>query len=305
MPRSRATLRLALIAGISTLPIITAAAAADGTSRSIDGFAHPESVLIDGNTRYVSNIGEKLDPLGKDGDGFISLVDASGGIETLKAFPATGKPLDAPKGMGLIDGVLYVADIDRVVGFDLVTRAAVFEAALPTGKAPVLLNDILVVDDTLYVSETLGGKIYRLDRAAKRLEALPASVPGANGMAYDEAGRALLVVSIGPDFKGGFISRLALVGASAVEGFGPRAAYDGIAVDRDGTLIVSDWVSIDPSVPGRLIRLAPDGAEKAVLDTGGAITGPADFARDPASGEIWVPATMEGRVQVFAPQRGS
>ncbi|HJP69699.1 MAG TPA: hypothetical protein VJ846_12430, partial [Sphingomicrobium sp.] len=37
----------------------------------VAGFASPESVLISGGRRFVSNIGRVLDPVAKDGDGFI------------------------------------------------------------------------------------------------------------------------------------------------------------------------------------------------------------------------------------------
>ena len=98
------------------------AAHAASEPRVVTGFAHPESVLIDGDRRFVSNIGEKLDPLGHDGDGFLSELAADGRIVALHALPIDGDRLDAPKGMAMLAGKLYVADIDRVVGFDLSTR---------------------------------------------------------------------------------------------------------------------------------------------------------------------------------------
>jgi hypothetical protein len=36
--------------------------------------------------------------------------------------------LNAPKGLAVVCDRLYVADIDRVVGFDIETRKSVFEA---------------------------------------------------------------------------------------------------------------------------------------------------------------------------------
>lgn len=100
-----------------------APARAASEPRVVTGFAHPESVLIDGDRRFVSNIGEKLDPLGHDGDGFVSELDADGRIVALRALPIDSDRLDSPKGMAMLGGRLYVADIDRIVGFDL-SRAA-------------------------------------------------------------------------------------------------------------------------------------------------------------------------------------
>ncbi|HUN12500.1 MAG TPA: hypothetical protein PLE50_09580, partial [Rhabdaerophilum sp.] len=120
-------------------------ARAEQPIRVVSGFKNPESVLIDGARRFVSNIGEKLDPVGHDGDGFISELDAEGRIVALHAMPIDGAKLDAPKGMAMLGGRLYVADINRVVGFDPATRKQVFEARVP-GDSPSLLNDIDVVD---------------------------------------------------------------------------------------------------------------------------------------------------------------
>ena len=124
---------------------------------NISGFAHPESVLIAPSLRYVSNIEADLAPLAKDGDGFISILDADGAIIDLRGL--TG--LDAPKGMALVGGRLYAADIDRVVGFDPETRDQVFSASIDCPQ-PCLLNDIVAAGDRLLVSDTLRGQALQM-----------------------------------------------------------------------------------------------------------------------------------------------
>src|SRR5665213_477048 len=90
------------------------------------GFQTPESVLYDdGADRYlVSNING--DPGKADNNGYISDVSPDGKITTEKwiAGGANKVTLNAPKGTGIANGVLYVADIDNVRMFDMKTGAS-------------------------------------------------------------------------------------------------------------------------------------------------------------------------------------
>src|SRR5690242_16082702 len=75
------------------------------------GLEAPESVLYNSAQKvyYVSNVVGT--PTDKDGNGYISQLDENGKIVNQKW--VTG--LNAPKGLGLYNGKLYVADIDQVV----------------------------------------------------------------------------------------------------------------------------------------------------------------------------------------------
>ncbi len=90
----------------------------------------PESVLLDAknNVLYVSSIDGT--PQNKDGNGFISQVTLDGKIKNLKW--VTG--LDAPKGMGLHNNNLYIADISRLVTVDITTGKSQIHL---TSKAPL------------------------------------------------------------------------------------------------------------------------------------------------------------------------
>src|SRR5690606_40867077 len=66
----------------------------------------PESTLRHGDALLVANVGAKLEPTAKDGDGYISLVRLGG--ETTKDMFEGKVRLDAPKGMDIHEGVLYV-----------------------------------------------------------------------------------------------------------------------------------------------------------------------------------------------------
>ena len=115
----------------------------------------PESVLYDQdrNLIYVANVNQN--PWEKDGNGFISRMDLRGKIIALEW--VTG--LDGPKGMGLIGNLLYVANIDEVVEIDVETGEI-------TNRYPVegnpSLNDISVLDGTVYISGSGSSKVYVL-----------------------------------------------------------------------------------------------------------------------------------------------
>jgi hypothetical protein len=158
------------------------------TNIEVGGFENPESVLVTSDRVYVSNIGAKLAPTERDGDGFLSLLNKKGEVINRKFISG----LNAPKGMVIIGNMLYVADVDEVKGFDIHSKKQLFSL---TFKGVVFLNDIAVKDkNTLYVSGTDSGKIYTVNISKKSYSVL-ADLPTANGVYY-EKGR-LFAVSLG------------------------------------------------------------------------------------------------------------
>lgn len=285
-------LLLALAAGIAATPVH-----ADTHATVIPGFSNPESVLISGDRRFVSNIGKTLDPLGHDGDGFISELDEHGVIVALNAFPGEENTLDAPKGMAFLDGRLYVADINRIVCFDLSSRQQVFVAPLKV-EGPILLNDIAVQDGALVITDTLAGRVYRLDVADGSFEMIADGIPGANGIVNDADNHRLLVVGLGAKFEGGDLYEIPEGKAPGKLPQGPHGILDGLALLSGGRMVTSDWRSIDPPTHGSISLLDGDGSVIRAIETGVAITGPADFAVDAEEGNIWIPATVDGAVVI-------
>lgn len=120
-------------------------------------FKTPESVLYDAhrNQIYVSNIVGK--PTVKDNNGFISLLNTNGTVKKLNWVNG----MNAPKGMALIDSLLYVTDIDRIVTINI-NQAKILKiidvegasflndiVALPTGKliiSDMAMNHLLIFD---------------------------------------------------------------------------------------------------------------------------------------------------------------
>ncbi|WP_163707516.1 NHL repeat-containing protein [Mangrovibacterium lignilyticum] len=116
----------------------------------------PESVLYqpENNILYVANINGN--PTEKDGNGFISLLNTDGSIKQMKW--VTG--LNAPKGMAIFDGKLYVSDIDELVEIDI--AKAEISHRYPAPNA-VFLNDVAAcMNGMIFVSDNHTGRIHVL-----------------------------------------------------------------------------------------------------------------------------------------------
>lgn len=105
-----------------TISLLTTAILGFANNITVEGFSSPESMITNSENLYVSNVGKELKPTQKDGDGFISKLTKDGKIEALHFIDG----LNAPKGMGIVNNTLYVADIDTLRGFDLNTKKEVF-----------------------------------------------------------------------------------------------------------------------------------------------------------------------------------
>lgn len=143
-----------------------------------------ESVLHDEakDVLYVSNINGAPDA--KDGNGFISKVSLEGQVTELSWV----KGLDAPKGMGLDDGKLYVTDIDRVHEID--TETGKIARTYPVDGAK-FLNDITVDNGKVYVSDSRGGSIYVIEDG--KVSTFLSDLQGPNGL-YADNGNLLVAL---------------------------------------------------------------------------------------------------------------
>ncbi len=97
-------------------------------------------LYVPGDDVYlVSNINGA--PLDKDGNGFISRLAPDGSVLDLKWIDggAPGVALDAPKGMAIAGGVLYVADITELRMFDASSGEPMGSVEVP---GSTFLNDV-------------------------------------------------------------------------------------------------------------------------------------------------------------------
>ena len=113
----------------------------------------PESVLYNVADKfiYVSNINGKPDSA--DGNGFITRMTLDGKIEQLEWI----KGLDAPKGMGVYQGKLYVTDIHKLIIIDMAT--ATIEKSIAVDSSD-FLNDVTI---------DAKGNVYFTDSGAKKI----------------------------------------------------------------------------------------------------------------------------------------
>lgn len=264
---------------------------------TITGFQFPESVNTDGRYLYVSNIGAKLEPTVKDGDGFISRLDLNGKLLDQKFI--TG--LSAPKGMAIVQQVLYVADIDSIKGFRLSDGARIF--ALGFGGQTSFLNDLAAKDaHTLFVSATDIGKVFEVQlgrQPAYREIVLSEKIKGANGLSYDAAAQQLYVVTLGEGNEPGRIG---------VIQFGPNGAtyknssdytgfLDGAAVLPGNRLLFTDWTSLTNPVSGTVNIL--DMATGKITTIANKLQGAADLLYIPSKNITWVPEMVAGRLKAY------
>jgi hypothetical protein len=271
-----------------------AQAASVTLDKTISGFNSPESVVASGNDVFVSNLGVKLEPSTKDGDGFISRLDRHGNIKTLKWAAA----MDAPKGLIAVNGVIYAADIDRVLGFRQRDGKQVFALDL-SATGTKFLNAFARYDNRrLLLSSTDKNKVFVIDLAAASYSELQfdTAPTGPNGM--KKFGNHLIVVEWGSDNQpNGKIRTYTLDGLSAkldkTYELTPPGYFDGVVSLGANRWLISNWVKFAPG--GLLQVLDSSTGRSAVANPGIPLAGPADIYLDD-QGKLWVPAMMENKV---------
>lgn len=258
--------------------------------------AHPESVISDGKFLYVTNIGKALDPTAKDGDGFISKLSLDGKVIE----PILNKTrLNAPKGTAIIRGMLYVADIDRIVGFEMATGKQLVNINLSPATGSSFINDLTTRDDfTLFASCTDVGKIAEVNVRTGNVN-IVADVKGANGITYDKATHRLYTCSFDfQNMKGGELGVISWKGGAPVyEKIGDvHGAFDGLALLDDHTLLVSDWGAMDH--PAGFVEKVDLNTNKATKLDWPVINGPADFFLNAGEKKIYIPEMVEGKLVI-------
>lgn len=302
----------ALLGTLFTLPQLMAAEAPTlKLSAEVKGFASPESVAWDGSHYYVSNVGKDLKPTAKDGDGFISRMDATGGNLELNFIDK----LNAPKGILVVGKTLYVCDIDVLLGFDLASKEKTLEVSFAK-EGVLFLNDVCAAGPgKLLVTATDKNQVYVVDTEHKTATNIvfDKAPNGPNGVLFlqTEDDAHLLLAEWGGDNKpnGNLMSceldmtTLKAANEPAPENFPVKDGYlDGIAImnDENGnpqSVLFTDWVAFKPE--GRLYWLGGAGGRPALAALQipqGPVGGPADFFFEPKSRVIALPCMLEGRV---------
>ncbi|MCK4538431.1 MAG: SMP-30/gluconolactonase/LRE family protein [Candidatus Krumholzibacteria bacterium] len=213
-------------------------------------FSTPESVIYDAERHVllVSSLGGPPDE--KNGGGFISRLSMKGQLLELKWIDG----FNAPKGMGIWENTLYVADITDLVEVNIEKGKIVRRYPL---EGAVFLNDVAIDDEgRVYVSDSAlsSNAIYRLSGGKAELWVKDDRLGRVNGLFFDGdriiAGVSADAMLRGVDPGDRSIGDVAVIGS----------AIDGIAMDSNGDFIVSDW-------KGRTVLVDSDGGIRVLADT--------------------------------------
>ncbi len=222
-------------------------------------------------------------------DGFVSLLNHDGSVHTAKWIGATreGLILNHPTGSDIVNGVLYVADIDGgrtateptvavIRKFDMKTGAPAGELRQPQSPG---LNDIAVAaDGTIYSTQTRvpgqkpepgHSKVFKTTAQGAVSELIvgpPLRAP--NGIALDNDGN-LVVVNI----DNNEVMTFSLDGKLLKTEHAVQPGNDGLVITKDGTKYVSSvregGVSrIRPGQPAELIASGIPSAASMCYDAG-------------------------------------
>jgi hypothetical protein len=229
--------------------------------------AVPESVLPDFKKKilYVSLI----DGAGwsNDGKGGVGLLSMDG-----KKFDSTWVTgISAPKGMGMRNGRLYVANLNEVVIIHPAKGVIEKKISLDTLEAKGF-NDITVSDaGIVYVSDSRLGRVWKIEKDVATLYL--DSLKGINGL---KAVGTDLYIGAGKNFIKADKDKQKTVIAALPQ------AIDGIEPVGNGDFIVTSW-------GGYIFYVTATGTVETLLDTHAEKKNTADIGYDARNRILYVP----------------
>jgi DNA-binding beta-propeller fold protein YncE len=145
--------------------VMTVVAIPSAWALQITGLKDPQSFIADadGEQYFISNMNGDADAT--DNNGFITKLDRDGKIIKLDFIRGgNGKTvLHAPRGMAIVDHLLFVADRDSLRVFDTETGHPTQTISLAQ-FGPVALADVAHDGKgILYASDTQGNAVYKID----------------------------------------------------------------------------------------------------------------------------------------------
>jgi DNA-binding beta-propeller fold protein YncE len=285
-----------LISGVlaSALSLAGAAWAAEPEqvwqATGLDG---PESAVFDPDAGviYVSNVNGEANAA--DGNGYISKLSPNGEIQDKEW--VTG--LNAPKGMALHDGKLYVSDIDELVVIDTASGEITARHKAP---GATFLNDVTAADDgRVFVSDMMQNQIWQLEGDQFEMWLQDEALENPNGLLAEPD--RLVVAAWGKpkeDFSTDVPGHLKAVDYQSKEitsiGPGePLGNLDGVEPDGQGGYLVTDWFS------GGLYDISEDGKAEMLMDLN---QGSADHEFVEGENLAVIPMMMDGTVTAYKVQ---
>ncbi|TYC70152.1 ATP/GTP-binding protein [Stappia sp. BW2] len=270
-------LAAALLLSLSTLPSVA------GSLWSTDGFDMPESVAYDPMTdRLIVSVMNGA-PNAVDGNGHLALLSTGGKL--IDANWANG--MDAPKGLALMDGKVFAADLTSLRIVDAGTGELL--QSVPAEGA-VFLNDVTTNGSEVFVSDMMTNTIWRYANGTfeKWLESPVLNHP--NGLYWDDD--RLLVGTWGKGLKDDFTteapgSLLAIDPATKSISVVAQDVGNIDGITRlNGKLFLNDWIT------GKVFEIGTDGATTEILSE------PAGLADISARDEVlYLPHMLEGKIE--------
>jgi sugar lactone lactonase YvrE len=259
------------------------------------GFATPECVIYEpvGDHYLVSNINGTI--FAADNNGYISDLNPAGVVTKDKWIEGgqNGVTLNAPKGMAIARGVLYVADLDTVRMFDAKTGAPKGDIKL---EGATFANDVAAAaDGKIYVSDSGIGPdgndfkptgtdtVWVISGGKAKALAKSADLSRPNGLYVD--GGTVWVVTFGADELFSLDAKGGKRGITKI----PAGGLDGLMKVGD-KFIVTSW-------QGTTIYRGKAGAAFEPFVTN--ITAPADIGYDTKRKRILVPRFMANTVEAY------
>ncbi|MCB9032987.1 MAG: hypothetical protein H6553_04175 [Chitinophagales bacterium] len=279
-----------ILTALSIVTMLTSISAKQNNETSVyEGFQHPESVIAYKKHLFVSNTGQELEPLAKDGDGYITLLSRKDNTVIEEKFISG---LNSPKGMFVKRGVLYVADIDKVVGFDIKTKEKVFEENLAQEGASYL-NDVTKAPFGMYVSATLNDGFYKINNKGKvkEIQLKNDQLTGVNGISRRPLGK-VFVANFGDDDQQGNVGKFGVV-RKKYKTLKNGGINDGIVTK--GKIYYTDWVTKTED-DGEIISMRRNGKKVRKNNIATNISGPSDIYVDKRQRVLWVPAMNENKI---------
>lgn len=270
--------RAALIVLLVFLPVSAAAQLQLEQLWLTAGLKTPESVYVYQNDKEKFLFVSEIDGDGAAADGKGSITKLSVDGEVIARDWVDG--LNAPKGMAVYKGSLYVADIDEVIVIDIKSRK--ITARVKVADA-VFLNDVAVGErGVVYVSDTRTNKIHRIKDL--KAEVYLKNIAEVNGL---KALGSTLVIGSGPALWLADRDKNLLKLASGFE-----SGIDGVEMVKRGEFIVSCWA-------GLIYYVYADGRIEKLLDSRAAKINTADIGYDYGKRIVYVPNFFKNSVTAY------
>ncbi len=263
----------------------------------LQGFDLPETIVYDdqSNAYLVSNMAGH--PTKRNNSGFISRITAEGFEVDRRAIVGTQDcPLHAPKGMAIVDEVLYVADVDAICLYDLAENEWIERKVIENAIA---LNDIavnqegevclsdpkLLFDDEMESRQVDSSTLFLLNTKSNELRTIP----------YPDKEQPNRLETWGNDFLvapliGEHVMRLDSQAGQLTDWTGAPAKLDGIERQNENSILVS-------SLADRCVyKLQPGEEPQNLLDD---LSLPGNFCFDRTHRRLIIPLIGDGEILIF------